>query len=117
MNTVVTPFAGFSGPKIPSLRSNFAWTLAGGAIYSCCQWSMLAVLAKMGGGAIVGTFALGLAISAPVFMFTNLQLRAVQATDAKSQYMFAEYFTVRSGATLLGLAFMGILCLTAGYDR
>lgn len=89
--------------QIPSLRANFAWTLAGNIIYAGCQWGMLSVLAKMGNASIVGQFTLGLAISAPVFMFTNLQLRAVQATDVNAECEFADYFTLRLLSTLIGL--------------
>jgi len=70
---------------------------------------MLSVLAKLGSPSIVGQFTLGLAISAPVFMFTNLQLRAVQATDVNVEHGFANYFTLRLLATLLGL--MAIVAL------
>jgi O-antigen/teichoic acid export membrane protein len=100
---VITPVA------IPSLRSNFAWTLAGNLIYGGCQWGMLTTLAKLGNPSIVGQFTLGLAISAPVFVFTNLQLSAVQATDVRVGSGFGNYFTLRSLATAIGLAL--ILCL------
>jgi O-antigen/teichoic acid export membrane protein len=88
---------------IPSLRANFAWTFAGNVLNAGCQWGMLSVLAKLGSPSIVGQFTLGLAISAPVFMFTNLQLRAVQASDVSAECRFAAYFTLRLLATLLGL--------------
>ena len=66
----------FAAPSlVPSLRANFGWTLAGSVIYGACQWGMLSVLAKLGGTVIVGQFTLALAISAPVFTFTSLQLR------------------------------------------
>ena len=89
---------------IPSLRSNFAWTFAGNMVYAGCQWGMLSVLAKLGSASIVGQFTLGLAVSAPIFMFSNLQLRAVQASDVNCEYKFADYFTLRLIATALGLA-------------
>lgn len=101
---------------IPSLRSNFSWTLVGNVVYSGCQWGMISVLAKLGSAAIVGRFALGLAITAPVFMFTNLQLRAVQATDARSEFKFAHYFTLRLLASLAGLAFICLIVLLSRYD-
>jgi len=88
---------------IPSLRNNFAWTLGGNVLYGGCQWGMLSALAKLGNPSIVGLFTLGLAICAPVFMLTNLQLRAVQATDVNAECAFAEYFTLRLMATLMGL--------------
>jgi O-antigen/teichoic acid export membrane protein len=99
---------------IPSLRTNFAWTLTGNVLYGVCQWGMLSVLAKLGNASIVGQFTLGLAVSAPVFMFTNLQLRAVQATDVSAEHGFANYFTLRLLATLLGLTAIVALLPFAG---
>jgi len=88
---------------IPSMRTNFAWTLTGNILYGACQWGTLSVLAKLGDALVVGQFTLGLAVCAPVFMFTNLQLRAVQATDVNVEHGFANYFTLRLLTTLLGL--------------
>jgi O-antigen/teichoic acid export membrane protein len=75
---------------------------------------MLSVLAKLGNASIVGQFTLGLAVAAPVFMFTNLQLRAVQATDVNVEHGFANYFTLRLLATLLGLIVVVALLPFAG---
>ena len=100
-----------------SLRANFVWTLAGNVIYSGCQWGMLVAIAKLGTPVMVGQFALGLAISAPVFMLTNLQLRAVQATDARHEFRFGHYLALRLLGT--GLALLAILTvsLAAGYQK
>jgi O-antigen/teichoic acid export membrane protein len=100
--------------SIPSLRANFAWTFAGNVLYGACQWGMLSVLAKLGNASIAGQFTLGLAVSAPVFMFTNLQLRAVQATDVNVEHGFANYFTLRLLATLFGLMVIVVLLPFAG---
>lgn len=103
------PVTPATSSPVPSLRNNFAWTFAGNVIYAGCQWGMLSVLAKLGSAAIVGQFTLGLAIGAPVFMFTNLQLRTVQATDVRGEAAFGDYFTLRLLATLVGL--IAIVCL------
>ena len=97
---------------VPSLRTNFKWVLTGNVVYSLCQWAMLSVLAKAGNTGIVGQFALGLAVAAPVFMFANLQLRAVQATDARREYRFADYFTLRLLTTAAGLLVIAGIVLT-----
>jgi O-antigen/teichoic acid export membrane protein len=68
----------------------------------------------LGNASIVGQFTLGLAVSAPVFMFTNLQLRAVQATDVSAETGFANYFTLRLLSTLLGLMVIVALLPFAG---
>jgi O-antigen/teichoic acid export membrane protein len=78
---------------------------------------MLSALAKMGSAAVVGQFALGLAITAPVFMLTNLQLRGVQATDARSQYEFGHYFTLRLAASGLGIVVVCGIVLAGGYEQ
>jgi O-antigen/teichoic acid export membrane protein len=100
---------------LPSLTSNFIWTLGGNLIYSASQWGMLSILAKRGSPPTVGVFALGLAVSAPVFMLCNLQLRGVQATDAQARYQFADFFMLRSLCTLVALLFIGGLSLVEGY--
>jgi O-antigen/teichoic acid export membrane protein len=98
------------------LRISFSWTLAGNVTYAACQFGMLSVLAKMGSPSIVGQYALGLAITAPVFMLTNLQLRGVQATDARHQFEFADYFTLRLISTLLGVFTVLLIAGLAAFD-
>jgi len=98
-----------------SLKTNFLWTLAGNSIYAGCLWGMLIFLAKITDQETVGQFALALAISAPVFMFTGLQLRNVQATDAKNQYLFSDYLRLRILTTIFGVLVVALIILIAGY--
>lgn len=100
----------------PSLRVSFSWTLAGNVVYAACQFGTLSVLAKLGSASLVGQYALGLAITAPVFMLTNLQLRGVQATDARSEYAFADYFTLRLISTVVGTLVILLITTLASYD-
>jgi O-antigen/teichoic acid export membrane protein len=103
---VVSPTAAavIAEPARPSLRRNFSWTLAGNIGYAGCQWGMLVAIAKLGRPEMVGHFALALAIGAPVYMLTNLQLRVVQATDFAGQYRFTDYFRLRLLMTALAFA-------------
>ncbi len=100
----------------PPLRVSFTWTLAGNVIYAACQLGMLSVLAKLGTPAIVGQFALALAIAAPIFMFTNLQLRGVQATDSQSEFAFSDYFTLRCIATMIAFSTVVVIALWSRFD-
>src|ERR1017187_7483394 len=88
----------------PRLRTTFTWTLVGNTVYAGCQWGMISFLARLGSTSAVGQFALAFAVTAPIFMLTNLFLRGVQATDARSEFRFGDYFTLRvigTGAALL----------------
>jgi O-antigen/teichoic acid export membrane protein len=88
--------------RVP-LKENFAWTLAGNAIYAVCQWGILVAIAKLGTPTMVGQFVLGLAVAAPVFMLTSLQLRVVLTIDARNQYRLGHYIAPRLLGTAVGL--------------
>jgi O-antigen/teichoic acid export membrane protein len=98
-----------------SLRRNFSWTLVGNIFYSACQWGMLILLAKLGTPDMVGVFTLALAVTAPLFMFSNLQLRVVQATDAQAQFTFSDYLGLRLLASLLALISLILIVLVLPY--
>ncbi|GAB4180529.1 MAG: lipopolysaccharide biosynthesis protein [Coleofasciculaceae cyanobacterium] len=98
-----------------TLRRNFSWTLVGNVVYAACQWGMLVVLAKLGSREIVGQFTLGLAVTAPVLMLANLQLRAVQVTDARHEYRFGDYLGLRLITTGLALLVIILITVVAGY--
>lgn len=100
-------------PAALSLRHNFSWTVIGNLVYALCQWGMLIVLAKLLSPEAVGQFALGLAITAPILLFTSLKLRSVLATDVGDQYRFADYLWLRLLTTLAAL-FADGLCLPSG---
>lgn len=98
-----------------SLRRNFSWTLASNLVYAACQWGILVVLAKWMSPEVLGRFTLGMAITAPVFMLTNLNLRSVQATDARHEYQFGEYLAVRLLAILTALFIIAGIVICKGY--
>lgn len=97
-----------------SLRANFGWTFAGNLVYALSQWAIVVVLAKLLPPAALGRFALGLAITAPVVLLTNLQLRAVQATDARREHAFGDYLGLRLASTGLALLAIGLVAVVVG---
>jgi len=100
-----------------SLRLNFSWNLIGNIIYAACQWGILIVFTKLTNVEMVGHFALGLAITAPVILFSQMGLRGAQATDARDEYRFGDYLALRLIATIMALiAIVGIAFL-GGYER
>jgi O-antigen/teichoic acid export membrane protein len=99
-----------------SLRANTAWALAGNVGYTACQWAVLVVVARLGSATDVGRLALGLALSAPVVILANLQLRAVQATDARREQPFGVYLGLRLVTTATALVAIAALALGLGYD-
>ncbi len=99
----------------PSLRRNAAWALGGNVGYAACQWAVLVVMARLGTAADVGRFALGLAVTAPIFTFTNLGLRVLQATDANDENPFGDYLALRLVGTAAALVAIAATGLALGY--
>ena len=98
-----------------SLRANFLWSLFGTGVYGGSQFAMLIVLAKLGTPEMVGRYALALALCAPVVMFTNLRLSAVQATDARNEYDFGDYLALRMVGSAFAMAVIAALALLFRY--
>src|ERR1700733_14336813 len=86
-----------------TMRGNFAWMTVGNAVYAACQWGMVSVLARLGSPEIVGQYALGVAVSTPILMLAQLNLRTVLATDVAGEHHFLDYRDVRVLSLLLAL--------------
>ena len=98
-----------------SLRVNFSWTFIGNMVYSACQCGILVVLAKLGNVEMVGRFSLALAVTAPVIIFSQLQLRGVQATDATRRFPFHDYLRLRLTTTFLAVLVICGIAAASGF--
>ena len=96
-------------PGARSVWRGFGWAFCGNMLYSICHWGLFILLARIGSPELVGQFALALAISGPVIFVGNLQLRAIQASDAGWQHQFADYWTLR--LLMAPLAFLVIVAI------
>ncbi len=99
----------------PSLGASFSWTFTGNVVYGACQWLMLMVLTKLGNPEQVGQFALGLAVCTPVWVFANLHLREVQATDAKREWQFGHYLALRLATAVVAIAAIFVITYAIGF--
>ena len=106
-----------ASPRALSLRANFSWSFIGNVVYAACQWGILIVLAKLASPEAVGRFALGLAVTAPVIMMSNLQLRGALATDARLEYHYSEYLTLRMLTTAAAFVAVAAIVVLNGYAR
>jgi O-antigen/teichoic acid export membrane protein len=89
------------------LRTDFTWVLSGNLLYSACQWGIVVALVKLGNPEQVGEYAFGMAVSAPIVLFANLQLRALLVSELRDRFSFGQYLTFRLvslGAALLLVA-------------
>jgi O-antigen/teichoic acid export membrane protein len=99
-----------------SLRKDFSWALSGNLVYSSCQWMVLIVLAHLGSPEQVGEYALGLAISAPILLFCNFQLRALVLSDVQHRHAFEEYLGFRLITLLIAIIVLIVVLGVSGYS-
>jgi len=90
------------------LNADVAWLLSGNVLYSACQWAIVLAFAKLGSPEQVGEYALGMAVSAPIVLLANFQLRALLASDVWNQFTFSKYLTFR--LVSLGAALLVVAC-------
>lgn len=99
-----------------SFKGNFSWAFFGNAIFSASQWLLLVILAKIGSPNMVGLYTLGLAITSPIIIFSQMQLRQVQVSDAKDEYDLKTYLYTRLLTNLVALLIIFFVTNISGYD-
>lgn len=99
-----------------SLKANFSWTFVGNSIYAATQWFLLMLFAKLGTVEMVGQFSLGLAVTAPIVLLSQLQLRSVYVTDNQENHSFSDYLATRLLLTVLAFALIFGIGLSSGYE-
>ncbi len=114
---IASPSKRESKVKRLSLKQNFSWSFVGNMIYAASQGGILVALAKLGSPEIVGQFALGLAVTAPIILFANCQLRSIQTTDTQQEYSFGDYLGLRLCATLIAYLSIVVIVVASGYRQ
>lgn len=106
-----------SDGKAPlTLKRNFLYTATANLIYAFSQWLIILLIAKLGNIEMVGQYSLGLSITAPIFLFLNMNLRSIQATDTNNSYKFIDYFINRVITSLIGIIIVSIIALLGTFN-
>lgn len=105
-----------SPPPSPALSRIFSWLFTGNLAYAACQWGVLIILAKLGNPETVGQFNLGLAVTAPILILTNLELNAIQVTDTEHRYQMGDYLGLRVLTTGMAVLCIPLVSLLVGYS-
>ncbi|WP_248735190.1 lipopolysaccharide biosynthesis protein [Neobacillus rhizosphaerae] len=105
-----------SNNPVRSLKGNFVWTFTGNVIYAICQWGIFIAITKLGTAEMVGQYALGLAITAPVFLFLNMNLSVVMVTDKRDQFYYKDYFILRLITLFLSMLIIFFLIIFFDYS-
>jgi O-antigen/teichoic acid export membrane protein len=92
----------------PSLRHDTAWAIAGALAQTANQAATMVALAQVAPARVVGQYALGLALAAPLNVFADRAVRTLQSTAAEDDFPLSDYLALR---TLVGLGALAVSVL------
>lgn len=80
-----------------SLLNKAKWLLSGNILFAFSQWLMLIIFSHFSNPIQLGYYSYALAITAPIFMLSNLQLRPLVVADLnlERKFSYSEYFSLR----------------------
>lgn len=85
--------------------------IAGALVAGAAQWLMLALMAQRTGAASVGAFALALAITAPCFTLSMLQLRAMVVVASDAEVTGRPYLATRAVTSSTAVLLIAVISL------
>ena len=89
--------------------------MAGRGVYAACQWLLLITIAHFSTPEKLGAFTYALAVSSPLILFSQMNLRAFMATDARDQFSLHDFLITRLLMMLVALA--AIFVITLQHDN
>lgn len=80
-----------------SLLNKAKWLLSGNILFAFSQWLILIMFSHFSNPIQLGYYSYALAVTAPIFMLSNLQLRPLVVADFNldKKFSFSEYFSLR----------------------
>lgn len=107
-------------PCIPleplSVKTNFTYNFAGKITYAASRAITIILIAKMGSAEMIGQYTLALAVTSPVFMFADLDLRAVYVTDSLNRFEYSSYLGLRILTTVLSFFTVCVISVVLNYN-
>lgn len=98
------------------MKKNISLLLFASIIKGFYQWSLLILIVKFLSTEDVGYFTLAFAVTAPIFMFFNLQLKSIYVVDYRRINYSFNYFIIRIISLILALISLSIYSYFNNYD-
>ena len=83
----------------------------GNIFHAFSQWAVITLISAFGGNGAAGTYVSALAMTAPVFMFFDLNLRVMRSTDHEFDEVFSSYMGLRFYALVCAIVVSILICL------
>jgi O-antigen/teichoic acid export membrane protein len=94
-----------------------SWSFIGSIFDVGSSWVFVTLLVKLGTSTMVGQYGLAMALLGPIFALSNMQMRSLQATDARQEFTFGIYFITRVLTLIAGLIALVVILVASREDR
>lgn len=91
------------------MKTNVLWALTGRGSYAASQWLVMVLIAHLAGVHTLGNYSYSMALIAPVLMFSQLNMRAVQVVDVREETAFSTYLAARWTSTALAAVILAAM--------
>ncbi len=98
------------------MKKNLSLLFIANIIKGFYQWSLLILIVKFLSVQDVGYFTLAFAVTAPVFMFFNLQLKSIYVVDYRRTNYDYNYFIIRVISVIFALLCLSLYSYFNNYD-
>ena len=98
------------------MKKNLSLLFIANIIKGFYQWSLLILIVKFLSVQDVGYFTLAFAVTAPVFMFFNLQLKSIYVVDHRRTNYDYNYFIIRVISVIFALLCLSLYSYFNNYD-
>lgn len=95
---------------------SLSWTLIGEMLNAAGQFGLLVVMARLGSEAVLGRYALGLAIATPLYVLSSLHLRPTFVVSSRDRFVFGHYVALRLLGVPLSMLALVVWSRLAGHD-
>ncbi|MGB2569151.1 lipopolysaccharide biosynthesis protein [Micromonospora citrea] len=99
---------------LPHAGNGITWSMLGVIVAQLAQWAVIVLLSRLGTPEMVGQYALGLSVSAPIILLAGFALRTVQVTDTGHLFSFNDYLRLRMSGMVVALVLIGVLAALVG---
>ncbi|MCE5310604.1 MAG: oligosaccharide flippase family protein [Acidobacteriales bacterium] len=102
--------------SIGTTRFNLLASSLGYMSYGAAQWAIVIVLARLTSPEAVGRFTLAFAVTAPVFLALDMQLRRIVASDIKGEISHRAALSARLGGCAVSTVVIVVLSACLRYS-
>jgi O-antigen/teichoic acid export membrane protein len=98
------------------MKKNLSWLFVANLFKGFYQWALLIIIVKFLSTQEVGLFTLAYAITAPFFMFSNLQLKSIYVVDHRRNSYDFNYFLIRILSVIIVILFIFLYSYINNYN-